>query len=267
VQPAASALRSVAPDSATAAPAIGGGVMSGPVPEEVVAWPVVRQTWRNMAFLHWAVEPDRLRKAVPSMLGLDLLEGRAWLGLTAFEVADFRVGFAPPVPGVSRYPETNVRTYVRTAAGQDGIWFFTLEVDSATTVVGGRSTLGLPYRWARMHIDTPVSGVHRYDSERRRGATGAAPHHRIEVRHDPESVSASADLDHFLTGRWRAFSRPLGRLVVVPVEHEPWPLHAASIVDLDQTLLTTFGVEADRAPDHVLWSPGVHARIGAPRCA
>jgi uncharacterized protein len=239
--------------------------MSGAEPEERVQLAVVHQTWRDMAFLHWSLPPDRLRAAVPSALELDLHDGRAWIGITAFEVADQRLAVGPPLPGWSIYPETNVRTYVRGPDGRDGIWFFTLEVDNVATVAAARPTLGVPYRWARMRVTSSGSSVHRYDSERRGCSSDEPPGHHIALRADPEPWVTVDGLGHFLTGRWRAFSRPLGLLVATPVEHTPWPLHDASILEIEQTLLTGFGIDRATRPEHVLWSPGVQARLGPPR--
>src|SRR5690349_9919640 len=101
--------------------------MSGVDPEEVVRRPMARQIWRSMSFLHWAVRPSVVASILPAGLLVDEFDGQAWVGLTAFEVDDFRVGPAPALARLSRYPETNVRTYVRTEGGAEGIWLFTLE--------------------------------------------------------------------------------------------------------------------------------------------
>ena len=41
-------------------------------------------------------------------------------------------------------------------------------------------------------------------------------------------------LADWLTGRWRAWSSVNGRLMVVPVEHEHWPLVNAGVVEIDK---------------------------------
>ena len=48
-----------------------------------------------------------------------------------------------------------------------------------------------------------------------------------------------------------------------PVDHEPWPVHRATLLDLDDELVAAAGLTVEGAP-HVLWSPGVHVRIGRP---
>jgi uncharacterized protein YqjF (DUF2071 family) len=49
-------------------------------------------------------------------------------------------------------------------------------------------------------------------------------------------------------------------------EHEPWPLHDAELLDLDDELLADAGFPGvgARRPDSVLFSPGVTTRFSAP---
>jgi uncharacterized protein YqjF (DUF2071 family) len=243
--------------------------MSGADPEEVVRRPMARQTWRSMSFLHWTVSPSVVGGLLPDGLLVDEFDGQAWVGLTAFEVDDFRVGPVPPLPRISRYPETNVRTYVRTRSGAEGIWLFTLEVDSLFTVTCARPLLGVPYRWAHMTIAPIGMAAVRYQSRRRAPAPRPRPGYRISVTHESRPLDRPDDLDHFLTGRWRAISRPLGRTVAVPTQHERWTLHAATVEEIDETLFESLGlgILSRRAPDRVRWSPAVHAALGPPRRA
>jgi uncharacterized protein YqjF (DUF2071 family) len=81
------------------------------------------------------------------------------------------------------------------------------------------------------------------------------------------STATSFDLDHWLTGRWRAWVRRGGVLATVPVQHEPWPLHEAEILEADQTLLSAVPLPAPTAPPLVHASPGVDASLGVPRPA
>ena len=56
----------------------------------------------------------------------------------------------PVVPVVTSFNETNVRT-VRGPDGRDGIWFFSLDVDSLVNVGGGRMGR-LPYYLSAMSV-------------------------------------------------------------------------------------------------------------------
>ena len=233
--------------------------MSGREPEEEVRMPASRQRWEAMTFLHWRYPVEVLEAVVPPGLAVDTHDGiTGWVSITPFLMKDFRVGPLPPVPGASDFPETNVRTYVRGPDGRDGLWFFSLEADSVATVLGASSVYGVPYQFADMAVAR--GDEVRYRS-RRRDSPGIG--HEITVR--PERpCPAPAELDHWLTGRWRAYSVVAGGLATVPVQHEPWPLWEASLVNLEQTLLTAAGLPEPDDEPLVQYSPGVDVRLGVP---
>lgn len=93
------------------------------------------------------------------------------------------------------------------------------------------------------------------------------PHARstIAARLSTRMVEGDA-LANFLTARWGLFTRRRGRTLFLPNHHEPWTLYEASVIDLDDTLLALAGFPglAERAPDSVLYSPGVETRFGSP---
>jgi uncharacterized protein YqjF (DUF2071 family) len=64
----------------------------------------MRQTWKRLTFLHWPFDPALVRPLLPEGLELDTFDNAAWVGLVPFEIYNF--------PGLTHFPETNVRTYV-----------------------------------------------------------------------------------------------------------------------------------------------------------
>src|ERR671932_566151 len=107
-----------------------GARVSGRLPDQRVRWPVVCQRWVTMTFLHWAYDPAAVQRLLPPGLEVDTHDGAAWVSLTPFVMRDFRPPCAPAVPGLSHFPETNLRTYVRGPEGGDGLWFLSLEAAS-----------------------------------------------------------------------------------------------------------------------------------------
>ena len=71
------------------------------------------QEWRNLTFMHWEVEPSNLEPHIPDNLELDLFEGKAYVGTIPFQMRNVRPRFLPAVPGISTFPEFNIRTYVK----------------------------------------------------------------------------------------------------------------------------------------------------------
>src|SRR3954447_8033693 len=138
------------------------------------------QTWVDLLFCHWRVGVEQLAPHVPASLPLDTYDGAAWLSITPFEVQGTRARGTVPPPGLSRFPELNVRTYV-TLGGRPGIWFFSLDADSMLAVAAARGLYRLPYLRARMQIERAEPWID-YRSERRdpRGAPA-----RFEARYRP----------------------------------------------------------------------------------
>jgi uncharacterized protein YqjF (DUF2071 family) len=232
--------------------------LAGRLPEERVDNPITYQRWGSLTFLHWRFDPAALERRLPRGFTIDTFDGAAWVSMTPF-VMTFRLAGLPPIPGMATFPETNVRTYVRGPDGKDGIWFFSLEASSLPLVLGARTLYRVPYRWAAMTVDVGPS-VTRYRSRRRFGPPVG---HDITVR--PGPPCGGTDLDHWLSGRWRGWTRILGRPCRVPAEHPPWPLHEASVVTLDESLLAANGLRRPSEAPLVRWSPGTDVRLGLPQ--
>jgi uncharacterized protein YqjF (DUF2071 family) len=139
-------------------------------------WPVPRRpwslkmSWHDLLFLHWPVEPDALRPHIPDRLAIDTFDGSAWLGVVPFRMSGVRPRFAPALPGVSAFPELNLRTYV-TAGERAGVWFFSLEVTSRLAVLLARGAFHLPYFRARMRMQHEGDRISYSSTRVERGAT------------------------------------------------------------------------------------------------
>jgi uncharacterized protein YqjF (DUF2071 family) len=237
---------------------------TSPTPPWSVRWPVMYQTWTWLTFLHWSYEPAVVQRMLPGRLEVHGFEGRAWVGVTPFLLEDLRTPVVPAPSWFSSFPETNVRTYVRGPDGREGLWFFTLDAARLEPVLVARSTYALPYRWSDMTVerDGPVL---RYRSRRRwPGPTPATSHIAVEVG-APLRPRELDQFDHYLTARWQLYTTLGPVLARSSVEHEPWPLHRATVGRLEGNLVTAAGLPAPEGNPVVHWSPGVRTRIGALR--
>src|SRR6266536_705754 len=220
--------------------------------------PVMLQHWRRLAFLHWPYRPALL----PAGLEVDTFNGAAWVGLVPFLMDGVRPPGVPPLPWVSRFPETNVRTYARGPDGHSAIWFLSLDAARLGAVLPARAGYRLPYFWAGMSVRAEGARL-AYRSRRRwPGPAGARCHADVELG-EPFGPDELGPLDHFLTARYRLYTRTAGRLAAAAAEHPPWSLRRARVVDLEQDLLQAAGLPAPGGPAVVHASAGVRVRIGA----
>jgi uncharacterized protein YqjF (DUF2071 family) len=209
--------------------------------------------WNDLAFLHWRVEAERLRGAVPAGLELDVFDGAAWLGVVPFRMTDVGPRGLPPVPGLSAFPELNVRTYA-TAGGRRGVWFFSLDAGDRLAVRSARRFFHLPYHDARMTCERRGEGVAYRSVRTERGQPRATFVGRYEPT-GPVFQAAAGSLEAFLTDRLCLFAADRdGRLFRGDVEHPPWPLQPARVEVEENTTALPLGISLERPPDHVLFA-------------
>ncbi|WP_238342938.1 YqjF family protein [Nocardioides cynanchi] len=230
------------------APALSGRVM-------------MNQSWRDLTFLHWAVDPREVAHRMPPGVRPDTLDGVTYVGLIPFRMVGAGIGRGGGVPWLGTFLETNVRLYSVDDTGRRGIVFLSLDADRAAVVAGARAAFGLPYRWARMRYRSN-DDVHTYDARLRR--PGTRPRSHVVIR--AGAGRPPSELDTFVSARWGLHVRWWGRTLYVPNRHEAWPVHDAEVLALDDGLLASVGLPdlARRPPDHVAFSPGVRTDFGFP---
>ncbi len=224
--------------------------------------PVMRQRWERLTFLHWEFEPDAVQRLLPDGLRADLYEGAAWVGLVPFFMHVATAG-RREVPWVSRFCETNVRTYVRDREGRTGIWFFSLDAARLGAVAVARTTYRLPYFWSAMDISGSGPSISYRCSRWLPGPAGARSDADIDIG-DPYADDELSERDHFLTARWILFSVSGTRRRLARARHEPWPLHRARVRWLHDELITAAGLPVPVTEPLVHYSPGVDVAIGRP---
>jgi uncharacterized protein YqjF (DUF2071 family) len=183
---------------------------------------VMGQTWEALLFAHWALDPGELKRVVPPQLPLDVVDGRAWVGVTPFAVKGLRIRGGAPPPVVSSFPEINVRTYV-TVDGQPGIFFFSLDTSSRLGVETARRAYRLPYFHARQRFDGSTFASRRTQRDGP-AAEFRASYHPVGA----PSPAPPGSIEHFLTERYCLYTLDGdGRVWRGEIHHRPWPLHAA----------------------------------------
>jgi uncharacterized protein YqjF (DUF2071 family) len=186
----------------------------------------MRQTWRDLLFMHWPVPVEAIRQRIPPGLAVDTFEGRTWLAVVPFRMSGVRPRHVPPIPWLSAFPELNVRAYV-VRDGRPGVWFFSLEAGNPAAVAAARRLFHLPYFRARMALRRDGARI-RYTSRR---AHRGAPAAEFAGAYGPTGAvyrSRPGTLEHWLTERYCLYAADAaGRVYRGEIHHDPWPLQPA----------------------------------------
>ena len=220
-----------------------------PLPEAPWRW---RQTWSNLAFLHYRVNADSIASWLPSELMLESFDGSAWVSVVPFMMEDVAPRSLPSPPPLNSFQELNLRTYV-TDGRKAGVWFFSLDADCTPMVLGGRGLYGLPYY--RANIDHQISdGVHSFSS--RRWSKGVRFEARYAAR-GPLFSASPGSFEHWVTERYCLYSARRGALICVDVHHQQWPLQPAEVEVRACDLFQAAAIQQSGEPPICHYSPGV----------
>jgi len=208
------------------------------------------QRWSDLTFLHWRVPADAIQVHLPRGLAVETFDGSAWIGLVPFSMERVRPWWSPPVPGISWFLETNIRTYVRTEDGHSGVWFFSL-----------------PYLGARLSLSrqaTTNQGIYICYEGRRWDEPPAGYEIKVNIPSEKPIAAALGTLEHFLVERYTLFCVDgYGRMHAGQVHHAPYLIQSVGDIQVRQTLMDAIiphGV-LPNLPDHAAFSPGVDVRV------
>ncbi len=212
---------------------------------------VLRMTWYNLLFAHWACEPEELRKYIPCALELDTFDGLAYVGVIPFGMSGVAPRFCPDLPYFSRFLEINVRTYVR-CRGNAGVYFFSLDAANPVAVSLCRTFFKLPYYNARMLMGSDGEWITCTSSRHHREAHSAEFAGLYRPVGEPFTAKAGS-LDEWLTERYCLFTTDRkGAAYRCDIHHMPWRLQAAEAEILTNTMLQASGltglVDLSRTP-------------------
>jgi uncharacterized protein len=196
-----------------------------PFPLSKSPW-VMRQEWHDLLFAHWPISPEVLRPLVPKELPLDLWQGTAYVGVVPFVIRNLRPRGVSSLPILSHFAEINVRTYV-TVDGKPGVYFFSLDAENLSAVLGARLMYGLPYYKANFRISAE-NGCITYESRRTMRPRPADFHASYHPASEPLAwCPPDQTLDRFLTERYCLYAVIAGHVYRTNIHHLPWPLQLA----------------------------------------
>lgn len=201
------------------------------------------QTWHDLLFAHWPISPEVLRPLVPPELPLDTFDGRCWVAVAPFHMSGIRGRGLPPIPGASRFPELNVRTYV-SLDGKPGVFFFSLDAASSLAVWAARTFYRLPYFYAEMSVKVADDTID-YVSRRTQGNAELRARYRPIA---PVHLRAKRTLEHWLTERYCLYTVASSHVYRAEIHHRPWPLQDAAAEFGINTMATAAGILLPQDP-------------------
>jgi uncharacterized protein len=225
--------------------------------------PLMYQSWRDLLFVHWAVEPDFVQAKLPLGLTVDCFDGNAYLGVVSFSMRNIRFRGTPSVPGISNFLELNLRTYVSDRYGNPGVWFFSLDCDQPLAVWAARNLFHLPYEHASMSTNVSSHSRQHFCS-RRLSQPPNGTSSQFDWTDEPKPFLATpGTLEFFLVERYLLFSNNRrGMLFTGQVHHSPYQLHNVSVHACETDIFELNGFSSVTTPFvHVIGTTGVDVNV------
>ena len=212
------------------------------------------QQWRHLSLLHWEVDPARLTSYIPDGLELDLFENKAYVSIIPFMMVGVRPRLAVSIPGISTFPEFNIRSYVR-HGGKAGVFFLTLDAQSRVSCMYAPYSYGLPYRYAKGRLDIDGS-TYSWMSKRVEGAQeiiGSC------IGTGDTMLAKPGSLDEFLFERYCLYTLHNNKLCIAYTHHNPWIFRKGKADLISNTLTESYDLVISDLlqPDLVHVSEGV----------
>ncbi len=206
----------------------------------------MRQRWAGLLFLHWPFDPAVIQARLPEGLFVDTHEGQAWLGVVPFFMEKVRPVMLPPIPRLSWFLELNLRTYVHDAAGNPGVWFFSLDCNQPIAVEIARHLFHLPYEHASMQSVWRGNEINYHCQRKTPFARPAAYRYQTPTSAAP---AEEGSLEWFLVERYLLFSTNRnGCLHSGRVHHTPYQIAPAVCPEWSTEPLRLNGFDSPQCP-------------------
>ena len=226
---------------------------------------LMHQSWNDLLFLHWYIEPAVIQQLLPAGLFVDCFDGNAFLGVVPFFMKNIRFRGTPLLPWLSNFMELNVRTYVFDEMGRPGVWFISLDCNQPLAVWAARTLFHLPYQHASMQASLRNGQTIDYHSQRSTHREAGASSRFTYSLQTNVAYAQPGTLEFFLTERYLLFAVNRRKQILRgQVHHTPYPLCNAEVLHAETDLLELNGLPSIQRPfDHAIGSQGVNVEVFA----
>lgn len=203
------------------------------------------QEWNDAIFLHWKVEPETINPFLPEGIKLDIVNGKTWVSLVAFNMNHIGIRSLPRLPHISDFHEINIRVYV-VCNGKPSVYFLNMEGSKRSSCKVLKTMSKFPYQYSKMRRTD-----YSYESKSKDHKDSFYMEYRIG--NDP---IIKDDTDVWLTERYAVFQDYKGQIIEYDVHHVEWPMQAISIKKLELDY-PKFNHIINNKPDKIHYSKGV----------
>ena len=219
--------------------------------------PFLTAGWVNVALMSYPVPDAMLAPRLPAGLALDRWQGKAFVSLVAFDFVDTRVA-GVAWPGFTRFPEVNLRFYVR-EGDRRGVVFIGELVPSLVITLLARLLYNEPYRVARLRSVTET-GSDRIRIAHEFVWAGRSQRIAVEGRWPAEPAAETGATHFFKEHAWGYGTDRRGGLLRYAVEHPRWRVYPGATARVDLDFRAVYGPEwaflTDLTPDDVTLAEG-----------
>ena len=203
------------------------------------------QEWNDALFLHWEVDCDLIKPLLPKGLELDVLNGKTWVSLVAFNMNNIGIRSLPKLPHISDFHEINIRVYI-ICNNKPSVYFLNMEGSKRSSCKVLKTLSKFPYRHSKMKR-TPFS----YASSNKKKNDWFYTEYRLE-----NNPVIKDETDNWLTERYATFQDYKNEIIEYDVHHVAWPMQAIKIKKLEINY-PRFAHLINNHPDKVHYSKGV----------
>ena len=203
------------------------------------------QEWNDAIFLHWEVACDLIQPFLPKGIELDVLNGKTWVSLVAFNMNNIGIRSLPKLPHISDFHEINIRVYV-ICNSKPSVYFLNMEGSKRSSCKVLKALSKFPYRHSKMKRNS-----FSYTSSNKKETDWFYTEYRLE-----NSPVIKDETDNWLTERYATFQDYKNQIIEYDVHHVPWPMQAIKIKKLEVNY-PRFHHIINNQPDRVHYSKGV----------
>jgi len=203
------------------------------------------QEWNDAIFLHWQVDVSKVKPFLPDGLELDVLDGKTWVSIVAFDMNHIGIRSLPRLPHISDFHEINIRLYV-ICNNKPSVYFLSMEGSKRSSCKVLKTISKFPYRPSKMKR-TSFS----YESKNEHAKDSFYAEYRLN-----SNPVIKDETDIWLTERYAVFQDYKKQLIEYDVHHAPWPIQGINIKKLHVDY-PKFNHLLNNQPDKVHYSKGV----------